>query len=153
VNDIPTAHTGDDTETIMAAIAHGMNGNPLLGLSMLEPFIKGGPTTTVSMCAALASMVAVAVEKQNPGARGTYGIVAFHNDEPTDTNAMPPGLRFAAQFTAAWVNGQQQTAYALFNALIVEETDENAQALAEGIHALYEMAITATVELTGKDTP
>ena len=153
MTEIPTAPCDDPAETIMAAVAHGMDGNPMLGLSLLGPFIQGGPTTTVSMCAALASMVGVAAEQQNPGARGTFGLLAFHDGVPTDTRAMPPGLRFAAQFTAAWVNDQSQTAYALFDALVGEETDENARNLAEGIHALYEMAVSSATSLRGGAAP
>ncbi|MFC8272325.1 hypothetical protein ACFUJR_07235 [Streptomyces sp. NPDC057271] len=145
--DIPTTPCADPADTIMAAVAHGMTGNPLLGMNLLGPFVKGGPTTTVSMCAALASVVAVAAEKQNPGARGTFGLLAFHGNEPTNISAMPPGPRFAAQFTAAWLNGQTQTAYALFNALLGEETDEDARNLAEGIHALYDMAVTSAQQM------
>ncbi|MFC8271120.1 hypothetical protein ACFUJR_00965 [Streptomyces sp. NPDC057271] len=146
---IPTTPCDDPTDTIMAAVAHGMTGNPLLGMNLLGPFVKGGPTTTVSMCAALASVAVVAFEKQNPGARGTFGLLAFHGDVPTDISAMPPGPRFAAQFTAAWANGQQQTAYALFNALLGKETDEDARNLAEGIRALYDMAVTSAQQMRG----
>lgn len=149
MTEIPTDPCNDPADTITAAVAHGMTGNPLLGMSLLGPFIKGGPTTTVSMCAALASMVAVAAEKQNPGARGTFGLLAFHDGVPVDATAMPPGLRFAAQFTAAWANGQKRTAYALFNALLGEETDDDARNLADGIHALYGMAVTSAQQLRG----
>ena len=149
MTDIPTTPCSDPADTIMAAIAHGMTGNPLLGMSLLGPFVQGGPTTTVSMCAALASMVTVAAEKQNPGARGTFGLLAFHNGAPTSVASMAPGLRFAAQFTAAWANGQKQTAYALFNALLGDETDDDARNLADGIHALYGMAVTSAQQLRG----
>ncbi|WP_329424052.1 hypothetical protein [Streptomyces sp. NBC_01268] len=149
MTEIPTTPCNDPAETIMAAVAHGMDGNPALGLTLLGPFIEGGPTTTVSMCAALASMVGVAAEKQNPGARGTFGLLAFHGDVLADTRSMAPGLRFAAQFTAAWLNGQSQTAYALFDALVVQERDEDARNLAEGIHALYDMAVSSAQQMRG----
>ena len=148
-HDIPTEPCDDPADTIMAAIAHGMTGNPLLGMTLLGPFVKGGPTSTVSMCAALASLAVFAYEKKNPGVHGTFGLLAFHGNVPTDIRSMPPGPRFAAQFTAAWANGQKQTAYALFNALLGKETDEDAQNLAEGIHALYDMAVTSAQQLRG----
>lgn len=145
--DIPTTPCNDPAETIMAAVAHGMTGKPDLGLSLLGTFLKDGPTTTVSMCAALASMVAVATEKQNPGAHGPFGLLALHNGVPTDASAMPPGLRFAAQFTTAWMNDERQTAYALFKALLGDETDEDARNLAQGVFALYDMAVISAQQL------
>ncbi|MEU7010403.1 hypothetical protein [Streptomyces sp. NPDC046332] len=149
--DIPTTPCEDPAETIMAAVAHGMSGNPALGLSLLGPFIEEGARTTVSMCAALASMVAVAAEKQHPAA-GTFGFIAIHHGYPTNVAALPPGPRFAAQFTAAWLNGQQQTAYALFHALTFQERDEDAANLAEGVLALYELAVESALSLRGGDS-
>lgn len=149
MTEIPTNPCDNPADTIMAAVAHGVTGNPLLGLQMLGTFVKGGPTSTVSMCAALASIAVFAVEKDNPGARSTYGLLAFHGNVPTDIRSMPPGPRFAAQFTAAFANGQEQTAYALFNALLGEETDDDARNLAEGIHALYDMAVASAQQIRG----
>ncbi|MFC7794577.1 hypothetical protein [Streptomyces cinereoruber] len=146
--DIPTTPCEDPAETIMAAIAHGMEGNPALGLSLLSPFLKDGPTPTVSMCASLASMVAVAVEKQNPGApKGSYGLLALHHGLPANAQEMPPGLRFAAQFTTAWLNGEGKTAYALFNALLGEGTDQDASNLVDGVLALYSLAVTSAQQM------
>ncbi|MFH8581677.1 hypothetical protein [Streptomyces zaomyceticus] len=142
--DIPTEPCEDPTETIMAAVAHGMNGNRDTGILLLGTFLKDGPTPTVSMCAALANMVTVATEQQNPGARGTYGLVAYQNNAPINASAMSPGLRFASQFTAAWMNDQPQTAYALFNALCRTGKPDDAKNLADGVHALYDMAVTST---------
>ncbi|WP_327376238.1 hypothetical protein OG393_21165 [Streptomyces sp. NBC_01216] len=149
MSEIPTTPCKDPADTIMAAIAHGMTGNRETGLKLLEPFILGGPVKTVSMCAALASMIALNADRQNPGHRGTFGFVPIHHGVPTDTSAMPPGWRFAAQFSTAVLNGQHQTAYALFDALVSKERDEDAMNLALGIRALYDMAVGSAQQLRG----
>lgn len=148
MSEIPTVPCDDPAETIMAAVAHGMTGHPDTGLRMLGSFLEGGPVTTVSMCAALANLVKFAAEKQGPS-HGTFGFIAVRHGIPTNVGSLPPGPRFAAQFAAAWLNGQQQTAYALFNALVFQERDEDAANLAEGVYALYGIAVDAAQSLRG----
>jgi hypothetical protein len=149
MSEIPTAPCEDPAETIMAAVAHGMTGDPATGVMMLGSFIEGGAASTVSMCAALANIVKFAAEKQDLPANGTFGFIAVHHGTPTNVASLPPGPRFAAQFTAAWMNDQQDTAYALFDALVHQQRNEDAANLAEAIHALYDLTVDAALSLRG----
>jgi len=149
MNEIPTTPCKDPAETIMAAVAHGMTGDPFAGLMMLGPFIEGGARSTVSMCAAMANIVKFAAEKQNLPVGGTFGFLALHHGKLTNVASLPPGPRFAAQFTAAWMNDQQDTAYALFDALVHRQRDEDAANLADAIHALYDLTVDAARSLQG----
>ncbi|MFJ3834486.1 hypothetical protein ACIPY6_03095 [Streptomyces sp. NPDC090054] len=139
--DIPTEPQPDDTDTIMAALAHGIKGNPQTGLAMLVPLISRGPALAVGVCAALAECNNLNLPEAPPGA--SYGLLVFGPDgSPSDTGHMPIGPRFAAQFTSAWANGQRDTAYALFDALADSDETEDLDGLFVGIRVLYDMAVT-----------
>jgi hypothetical protein len=150
-HEIPTFPLDDPAETIMAALAHGMTGHPEKAAPLFEPFIKGGPATTVALCASLAEAVALGPRKNLP-ANGAFGLLVFdaRTGRRGDINQVPAGPRFAGQFLAAWSNGQQDTAYALFRALVEPGDDAAADALAEGIRALFEIAVVSLNELTGR---
>lgn len=150
-HEIPTFPLDDPAETVMAALAHGMTGHPEKAAPLFEPFIKGGPATTVALCASLAEAAALGPRKHLP-ADGAFGLLAFdtRTGQRVDINQVPAGPRFAAQFLAAWSNGQQDTAYALFRALVEPADDAAADALAEGIRALFEIAVVSLTELTGR---
>jgi hypothetical protein len=149
---IPTTPQDDPAETIMAALAHGMTGATEQGLRLLEPFIWRGPASTVAMCAALAESTAMAGRQELPEG-GFFGLLAVTRDgAAADINVVPAGLRFAGQFVTAWANGDRETAYALFGALIKDETDEQAAAMADGVRALFDMAVASLNDLTGRTT-
>ncbi|MFF7190566.1 hypothetical protein ACFZAR_36350 [Streptomyces sp. NPDC008222] len=145
---IPTEPQDDPSESIMAALAHGMTGNPQAGLALLKPFFES-PRHMVSLCAALAESTAMVIRQQAPDADG-FAIVALHDNTLADVNDMPAGERFAAQFTSSWVNGQPQTAYALFDALHAGGSEQDAANVADGVLALYQMAIASMQSLTGR---
>lgn len=147
-NAIPTEPQEDPSETIMAALAHGMANNPQAGLALLKPFFDT-PRQLVSLCAALAEGTAMLAQKQNPDADG-YALMAFHDGFLSDTREMPAGERFAAQFTAAWANGQRKTAYALFDSLHGDGSEQDAEHVAIGVMALYEMSVASMRVLTGR---
>jgi hypothetical protein len=151
MTEIPTTPQDDPSHTIMAALAHGMNGHPQKAAALFEPFINGGPATTLGLCAALAEMSAMKPRQQLPK-NGSFGLLVLEADtgQPGDINTLPPGIRFAAQFTTAWANNDRDTAHALFNALIAPDTDEAASDLADGIHALFGMAVASLNEMTGR---
>lgn len=145
---IPTEPQGDPSETIMAALAHGMSGNPQTGMVMLKPFFET-PRSLVSLCAALAESTALLARKHNPEADG-FALLALRDDAPADVGEMPPGERFAAQFTSAWINGESQTAYALFDALRGGDSEQDAERMADGVLALYAMSVSSMQALTGR---
>lgn len=147
---IPTEPQADDTETIMAALAHGMSGNPKTGFGMLKPFFNA-PAPLVSLCAALAESSAMTTRRGHPDA-DSFGLIALHGDTPVDSRTLPAGPRFAVQFFTAWMNGDKDTAYALFDAL-AKDSETNPAALGEGVWVLYEMAVASMCELTGRSAP
>lgn len=140
----------EDTDTIMLALAHGVTGDTDAGLTLLEPLAQRGPVHAAGICAALAeTLSAEARANQTPG--HSFGfLVATTDGQPADANDLPPGVRFAAQFSTAWANGQCDTAYSLFDALIDGQTDEQMQALGEGISTLYEMASASLREVVDR---
>jgi len=152
-HDIPTVPQNDPSETIMAALAHGMNGQPEKAMPLFRPFIEGGAVTTVGLCAALAEMSAIGPRRDLPKG-GTFRLLVLDADtgEHGDINTLPPGIRFAAQFSTAWGNDDRDTAYALFEALVSPGTEAAAEASADGIRALFDMAVVSLNELTGRRT-
>lgn len=130
----------EDTDTIMTALAHGVTGDTEAGLTLLEPLVQRGPVQAAGVCAALAeTLSAEARAKQAPGSFFGF-LVATTDGQWADANDLPPGIRFAIQFSTAWANGERDTAYALFDALTGDQTDEQMQALGDGIGALFDMA-------------
>ncbi|MFJ3258467.1 hypothetical protein ACIPK9_37270 [Streptomyces sp. NPDC086771] len=150
-HEIPTVPQDYPSETIMAALAHGMEGHPEKAAPLFEPFVKGGPTATVGLCAALAEMSAWQVRKGMPTG-GTFGLLVLdaRTGQRGDIAEVPPGVRFAAQFSTAWANGDRDTAWALFRALVDPGDEQAAEALAEGIRCLFEMAVASLNEATGR---
>ncbi|MFF2405752.1 hypothetical protein [Streptomyces sp. NPDC058092] len=148
---IPTEPQPDPSETIMAALAHGMDGHPEKAIPLFRPFVEGGPATAVGLCAALAEMSAIGPRKTLPKG-GTFGLLVLNADtgERGDINELPVGIRFAAQFSTAWGNNDRDTAYALFEALVSPGTEAAASAFADGIRALFDMAVVSLNEMTGR---
>lgn len=145
---IPIEPQDDPGETILAAIAHGMTGDPNTGIAMLKPFFDS-PRHLVSLCAAFAETNALLAREQQPNADG-YALLVLRDGQIADTRDMPAGERFAAQFTAAWLNGEQQTAYALFDALHGSHDDNDAVNVADGVAALYQLSVASMKTLTGR---
>ncbi|MGW7247742.1 hypothetical protein [Streptomyces decoyicus] len=137
----------EDTDTIMTALAHGVTGNTEAGLTLLEPIAQRGSVQAAGICAALAENLSTeARANQEPGTFFGF-LVATTDGQPADVNDLPPGIRFAAQFSTAWANGEHRTAYDLFDALIGDQTAEEMQALGDGISALFEMASVSLREV------
>jgi hypothetical protein len=147
---IPTTPQDDPAETIMAALAHGLTGHPEKAAPLFEPFLAG-PTTAFGLCAALAETT-VRTDRQAAPKDSAFGLLVLdaNTGQHGDINTLPAGIRFAAQFAAAWANDDRDTATALFDALAYADTEEAADALAVGIRALYDMAVTTLSEQTGR---
>lgn len=145
---IPTTPQDDPAETIMAALAHGLTGHPEKAAPLFKPFLDG-PVTAVSLFAALAE-TAVGSSRRALPADGGFGLLVLDakTGQHGSADDLPAGVRFAAQFTAAWANGQRDTAYALFNTLIGPGDDAAAIALADATRALFDMAV-ATLKQEG----
>ncbi|WP_327333685.1 hypothetical protein [Streptomyces anulatus] len=150
-HEIPTTPQDDPAETIMAALAHGMTGHPERALPLLNSIIAGGERPAVSLCSALAEVSAAEARKTLPKG-GHFGLLVLNADtgERGDISEAPAGIRFAMQFSTAWGNGDRQTAYALFRALVESGDDQAAEALATGIRCLFDMAVISLKETTGR---
>ncbi|MFF8467939.1 hypothetical protein [Streptomyces griseus] len=150
-HDIPTTPQDNDAETIMAALAHGMTGHPEKAIPLFQPFLLAGPAKALGLCASLAEMSAGPARKNLP-AGGTFGLLVYDvtTGRRGDISEAPAGVRFAMQFSTAWGNGDQDTAYALFRALIDPGDEEGARALADGIRCLFDMAVISLNETTGR---
>lgn len=146
---IPTEPQDDPSETIMAALAHGMAGDHQTGWTLLKPFFET-PRTMVALCAALAETAMMPARRENPDADG-FALLAFKDGTLSNAQEMPAGERFAAQFVSAWANGEQQTAYALFDALHGDGTEQDAGHMGDGVLALYAMSVASMRELTGRN--
>ncbi|MEU9558019.1 hypothetical protein [Streptomyces fumanus] len=138
---IPTVPQDDPAETIMAALAHGLTGHPEKAAPLLEPFLTG-PTPALGLLAALAETT-VHNDRDTLPTNGAFGLLVL---DPTtgkraNINDLPPGIRFAAQFTAAWANNDRDTAHDLFHALITPHDDAAAEAVADAVRALFDMAV------------
>lgn len=143
-NDIPTTPQANPVDTVLAALAHGISGHPEKAAPLFEPFVLGGPASSVSLCAALAE-AATFHSRQTLPKGGMFGLLVLDatTGARADINVLSPGIRFAAQFASAWSNGERDTAYALFHALIEPETDEAAEAFGDGLRALFDMAVAS----------
>jgi hypothetical protein len=146
---IPTTPQDDPADTIMAALAHGLTGHPEKAGPLFEPFLSG-PTTAVSLFAALAE-TAVGPSRRTLPADGAFGLLVLDAEtgQHGGVDDLPAGVRFAAQFTAAWANDQRKTAYALFNALVAPGDDAAAIAVADATRALFDMAVVTLKQQTG----
>ncbi|NUS83704.1 MAG: hypothetical protein HOY75_13395 [Streptomyces sp.] len=144
-HEIPTVPQDNPADTIMAALAHGLTGHPEKAAPLFEPFLNDS-ATALGLCAALAETTVHNSRKTLP-ADSAFGLLVLDpNGEHGSIDSLPPGVRFAAQFTAAWANHGRDTAHDLFNALVYPGTDEAAEALAVGIRALFDMAVATLAQ-------
>lgn len=141
----------DDPTTILNALAHGISGDTATGLQLIRPLVLRGPISASALCASLAESACHDAKKDLPD--GSYFGFQTTTDDgaPADINDAPAGLRFAAQFSTAWANGDHDTAYALFRAVIGEGTDDEGRALGEGICDLFDMAVAALTDMVNRD--
>ncbi|WP_030992199.1 hypothetical protein [Streptomyces sp. NRRL S-1813] len=137
----------EDADTITTALAHGVIGDTEAGLTLLEPIAQRGPVQAAGICAALAETLSAEARAKQPPGHFFGFLVATTDGQLANASDLPPGVRFAAQFSTAWANGEHSTAYSLFDALIDGQTDEQMRALGEGISALFEMASASLGEV------
>jgi hypothetical protein len=135
----------DDSQRIIDAIACGASGDRPGALAHLKPIIDRGPGAIFAMLHALAN---VAVVEQKPETGTFLGIAVETTDgHAASIDQLPAGHRFAAQFTTAVANDDLDQADALYRALLVGDDFHAATGLAEGIGAVYDMAVATTVAM------
>lgn len=130
----------DDSRQIFNALAHGVAGNHTAAQELLLPILKRSELAMYATLCVLAEAAATdALQQRHPGEH--FGIKVEHiaTGAEANTNVLPPGVRFAAQFTTAHANRDPDTTHALYRALYEANPDD----LTVGIRALYDMAITS----------
>lgn len=132
-------------DIVAAALAHAVAGDFDTGAELLVPLIADSARSAYALAGMLAETAShIARREQRPGT--WFGIQVEHTitGEPDSLDGMPPEVMFAARFTTAWANRDQDTTAALFAAL-AEQTEASGSGLVEGLLTLFEMAvITAT---------
>lgn len=129
-----------DPDAIFQAVALGVTGNHQDGLNLIQPFVDAGPASTFALLCALAETASH--EARDSHAPGTsFGIVVEDPAGPADITVLPPAVQFGAQFITAWANRDRPMARALFWALAEPSDLNGTDALADGITAVYGMAV------------
>ncbi|PWI16050.1 hypothetical protein DI272_19155 [Streptomyces sp. Act143] len=132
---------------VAEALLRAAAGDHVDGGMLLAPLIEEGRASTYALAGMLAEAAShIARRDQRPGAM--FGIQIDHvvTGEPGRPEDLPPDVAFAAQFTTAWANRDQDTAMALFNVLADGATGSEAgsDALIDGLLALFELAVITT---------
>ncbi|MFF4388536.1 hypothetical protein ACFY0G_17415 [Streptomyces sp. NPDC001552] len=139
-----------DPNVINEALATGVVGDVEGGLLLLQPIVNDGPAETFAMLSALAEVAARQAVAVAPGT--FFGIEVDGPDGPgtASIDVLPPSLRFAAQFINACANKDRQMAHALFWALAEPSDRDGTPALAEGVGAVFLMAVQTAREIVAQ---
>jgi hypothetical protein len=130
-----------DPQIILEALAHGVAGAPERGLALIQPLVDAGPRSTYALLGSLAEVASKDAREASPDT--LLGMQVVGPDGPADVELLlllPPPLRFAARFVAAWANRDQDTAHALFWAVAEPSDRDGIDDLAEAIRAVFAMA-------------
>lgn len=141
--------TPDDITRITGeALSHGIAGDRARGVALLQPLVDAGPLSTLGLLGGLAEVAAyTALQDQRPGEMFGLPVNNVLTGEPASADALPPPLRFAAQFVTAWANRDRDTARALFETFAFESDRTGSPDLAEAIGLVYDMAVTTGAEV------
>nr|WTB35224.1 hypothetical protein OG781_42345 [Streptomyces sp. NBC_00830] len=124
------------------ALARAVAGDVQGGAELLVPLIADGPRTAYGLAAMLAETASfLARREQQPGTFFATTVEHAVTGEPGGIEELPPEIQFAAQFTTAWANRDQDTAIALFGALVNKAEASEVAELVDGLMALFQMAV------------
>jgi hypothetical protein len=124
------------------ALARAVAGDVRGGGELLVPLIADGRRTAYGLAAMLAETASfLARREQQPGT--FFGTTVEHvvTGEPLGIEELPPEVQFAAQFTTAWANRDNDIAMALFGALVNKAEASEGAELVDGILTLFRMAV------------
>lgn len=112
------------------------------GAELLGPLIADGGRTAYALAAMLAETASIiARREQQPD---TFFVTIVENavtGESGSIEELPPDIQFASQFTTAWANRDQDTAIALFVALVKKSEPSEGAELVDGLLALFQTAV------------
>lgn len=130
------------------ALALGVTGDLIAAGMELAPLIADSFFSAFALAAMLAETASHIARREQTGE--FFGLTVVNNEtgESGSADDMPPDVAFAAQFTTAWANRDEDNAEALFRAL-VKKAEPDGPELVDGILQLFRMAVltaTAVVE-------
>lgn len=135
-----TPQTAADSQHIFEALTHGVAGDDDTAWKLISPIVQRSNQAMYAVFCSLAEAAAFdALQTQQPGEHFAIEVEDIHTGEAGSVDAFPPGIRFAAQFVTARANRDEDTAHALYMALYPDRSDD----LAQGLRALYEMAVVS----------
>lgn len=128
-------------DAVARALARAVAGDKIGGGMLLVPFIENGRPSCYALAAQLAETASHIARRERPGGGFTVEVFNEATGRPASVDVMAPDVRFAAQFVTAWANRDQDTALALFNALVDHAEATDGPELVDGILRLFAMAV------------
>lgn len=136
---------GDALERAMAGDWHGAG-------ALLVPLIGGGYGNAYALAAMLAETASHTGRRDRAeGEFFTMPVENIETGEPGSVDDLPPHVAFAAQFTTAWANRNQDTAEALFEALWERAGLSGGVELVDGLLFLFQMAVETSKAVTAEE--
>lgn len=136
------------------ALARAVAGDVRGGAELLVPLIADGSRTAFGLAAMLAETASFVARREQPS--GTFlGTTVEHvvTGEPLGIEELPPEVQFAAQFTTAWANRDNDTAMALFGALVNKAEASDGAELVDGLLTLFRMAVATAQAVCAQGRP
>ncbi|MFF4292171.1 hypothetical protein ACFY0N_00775 [Streptomyces vinaceus] len=135
-----------DPEIFRRALAYGIHGDDRQALLLLDPIVNAGPRHTYGLLLSLAEVASKPARDATPPGQGFFIEVDGPDGEPASIDVLPPPLRFALRFMAAYANRDAAMTYAVFMSVGDPAVNDGPQAFADCIRALYRLAVKAAGE-------
>lgn len=134
-----TPRTEADSRRIFEALTHGVAGDDDTAWKLLAPIVERSNQAMYAVFCSLAEAAAFDAIQQQGAGNFVIEVEDVHTGAEGSVDVLPPGMRFAAQFVTARANRDEDTAHALYMAYCPDRPDD----LAQGLRALYEMAVVS----------
>lgn len=138
----PPPDLTDPPDVIRWALARAVAGDELGAGMLLAPLIEDGYCSSYALAVMLAETASHIARREQPA--GTCLQIAVDNlatGLTASVEVLPPDVRWAAQFVTAWANRDQDTAQALFDALVEEASASDGPEFVDGLLQLFAMAV------------
>ncbi|MFE6551666.1 hypothetical protein ACFVHS_25145 [Streptomyces sp. NPDC057746] len=147
-----TEQRPDGPRIVGDALARAITGDWYGAGVLLVPLIGGGYGNAYGLAAMLAETAShIARRDQAEGEFFTMPVETVETGEPGSVDDLPPHVAFAAQFTTAWANRDQDTAEALFKALWERAGPSDGVELVDGLLFLFQMAVETSKAVTAEE--
>lgn len=130
------------------ALAYGVTGDKAAGVEILVPLIAESYGAAYALAGMLAETACFIARREG---RRTFEIDVENvvTGESGSLDVFPPEHAFAARFTTAWANRDQDTAEAHFRAL-VHSAGSDGPELVNGLLSLYELAVVTATQIVAE---